>query len=205
MAQDVTRAGGRALVLRADVTQERDMEQAVKASVEHFGRLDGAFNNAGLLGLAQPLHEMSAEAFDAVLRTNVHGVFFAMKHQIAAMLQSGGGAIVNNASIVAHIGFPGLAHYKRQQACGAGFDQDGRIGIFQSRVRVNAVCPGPIETPMSLAGFGSVDGLNAMMAQTPAGVQASRTMVPTRDVPAVFRSQLHQRAGPDHRRGYTVQ
>lgn len=169
VAQDVTRAGGRALVLRADVTQERDMEQAVKASVEHFGRLDGAFNNAGLLGLAQPLHEMSAEAFDAVLRTNVHGVFFAMKHQIAAMLQSGGGAIVNNASIVAHIGFPGLAHYNASKHAVLGLTKTAGLEYFKAGVRVNAVCPGPIETPMSLAGFGSVDGLNAMMAQTPAG------------------------------------
>lgn len=169
VAHQVTQAGGRALVLRVDVTQERDVEQAVKDAVEYFGRIDGAFNNAGLLGQAQPMHEMSAEAFDAVLRTNVHGVFYAMKHQIAAMLQSGGGAIVNNASIVANIGFPGLAHYNASKHAVLGLTKTAGLEYFKAGIRVNAVCPGPIETPMSLAGFGSVDALNAMMAQTPAG------------------------------------
>lgn len=169
VAHQVTLAGGRALVLRVDVTQERDVEQALKVAVEHFGRIDGAFNNAGLLGQGQSMHEMSAEAFDAVLRTNVHGVFYAMKHQIAAMLQSGGGAIVNNASIVAHIGFPGLAHYNASKHAVLGLTKTAGLEYFKAGIRVNAVCPGPIETPMSLAGFGSVDALNAMMAQTPAG------------------------------------
>lgn len=169
VAQEVIEAGGRALVLRMDVNVERDVAQAVRATVEHFGRLDGAFNNAGVLGQGQPLHEMSSDEFEQVMRTNVMGVFWSMKHQIAAMLPHGAGAIVNNASIVAHIGFPGLAHYNASKHAVLGLTKTAALEYFKAGVRVNAVCPGPIETPMSLVGFGSVDALNAMMAQTPAG------------------------------------
>lgn len=169
VAQDVINAGGRALVLRGDVSVENDLAQAVRATVENFGRLDGAFNNAGLLGEGKPLHEMSTAEFDAVMRTNVMGVFWSMKYQIAAMLQSGGGAIVNNASIVAQIGFPGMASYNASKHAVMGLTQTAALEYFKQGIRVNAVCPGPIETPMSLHGFGSADALHAMMAQTPAG------------------------------------
>lgn len=169
VAQDVIQAGGKALVLRVDVDVERDIEQAVKASVEHFGRLDGAFNNAGTLGQGKPLHEMSSAEFEAVMRTNVMGVFYAMKHQIAAMLQSGGGAIVNNASIVAQVGFPNLSHYTASKHAVMGLTKTAALEYFKQGIRINAVCPGPIETPMSLQGFGSVEALQAMMSQTPAG------------------------------------
>ncbi|MGE5451364.1 MAG: SDR family NAD(P)-dependent oxidoreductase [Acidobacteriota bacterium] len=169
VAQDVIRAGGRALVLRVDVDVERDLEQAVKATVEHFGRLDGAFNNAGVLGQTKPLHEMSSSEFEAVMRTNVMGVFGAMKYQIAAMLPSGGGAIVNNASIVAQVGFPNMAHYNASKHAVMGLTRTAALEYFQRGIRINAVCPGPVETPMALQGFGGVDALQAMMKQTPAG------------------------------------
>ncbi len=171
VAQDVVQAGGQALVLRVDVDVERDIEQAVNAAVEHFGRLDGAFNNAGLLGQGKPLHEVNTAEFDAVMRTNVMGVFWSMKYQIAAMLKSGGGAIVNNASIVAQVGFPNMSPYNTSKHAVMGLTKTAALEYFQQGIRINAVCPGPVETPMSLRGFGGVEGLQAMMKQTPAGRQ----------------------------------
>lgn len=169
VAHDIEVAGGRALVLRMDVDQEDAVRAAVAQAVEHFGRLDGAFNNAGLLGTGQPLHEMSTEAFEAVWRTNVMGVFWSMKHQIAAMLKSGGGAIVNNASIVAQVGFPGMAHYNASKHAVMGLTQTAALECFKQGIRVNAVLPGPVETPMAVQGFGGVENLHTMLNASPAG------------------------------------
>jgi len=169
VAHDIEVAGGRALVLRMDVDQEDAVRAAVAQAVEHFGRLDGAFNNAGLLGTGQPLHEMSTEAFEAVWRTNVMGVFWSMKHQIAAMLKSGGGAIVNNASIVAQVGFPGMAHYNASKHAVMGLTQTAALECFKQGIRVNAVLPGPVETPMAVQGFGGVENLHNMLNASPAG------------------------------------
>lgn len=169
VAHQVTLAGGRALALRMDVTQEQDIQGAVAAAIAHFGRLDGAFNNAGVLGQGKPLFELTTEEFDAVMRTNVMGVFFSLKHQIAAMLKTGGGSIVNNASVVGSIAFPGLAHYTASKHAVLGLTKTAALEVFKQGIRVNAVSPGPIETPMSLAGFGSAEALQAMMAQSPSG------------------------------------
>lgn len=169
VAHEVDAAGGRALVLRMDVDQEDDVRRGVEQAVAHFGRLDGAFNNAGLLGVSQPLHEMGTEAFEAVMRTNVMGVFWSMKHEIAAMLKSGGGAIVNNASIVARVGFPGVAHYNASKHAVMGLTQTGALEYFKRGIRVNAVLPGPVETPMALQGFGGRENLHAMLVNSPAG------------------------------------
>lgn len=169
VAHEVEAAGGRALVLRMDVDQESDVQRAVTQAVAHFGRIDGAFNNAGLLGAGQPFHEISTEAFEAVMRTNVLGVFWSMKHQIVAMLKSGGGAIVNNASIVAQIGFPGIAHYNASKHAVMGLTQTAALEYFKQGIRVNAVLPGPVETPMALQGFGNRDNLQAMMSGSAAG------------------------------------
>jgi NAD(P)-dependent dehydrogenase (short-subunit alcohol dehydrogenase family) len=169
VAHDVERAGGRALVLRMDVDQEADVQRALMQTVSHFGRLDGAFNNAGVLGTGQPLHEMPTEAFEAVMRTNVLGVFWSMKHQIAAMLASGGGAIVNNASIVAQVGFPGVSHYNASKHAVMGLTQTAALEYFKLGIRVNAVLPGPIETPMAVQGFGGLENLQGAMQTSPAG------------------------------------
>ncbi len=169
LANDIIGLGGKALVLKADVNVEADIERAVAATVEHFGRLDGAFNNAGVLGTGAPLHETSTAEFDAVMRTNVLGVFWAMKYEIAAMLKTGGGAIVNNASIVANVGFANLSPYNTSKHAVMGLTRTAALEYFKQGIRVNAVLPGPIVTPMAVTGFGGVDNLNAMMAGSPAG------------------------------------
>lgn len=169
LANDIKGTGGKALVLRADVNIEADIERAVTATVAHFGRLDGAFNNAGVLGASAPLHEMSTADFEAVMRTNVMGVFWAMKYEIAAMLKTGGGAIVNNASIVANVGFANLSPYNTSKHAVMGLTRTAALEYFKLGIRVNAVLPGPVATPMAEGAFGSLDNLSATMATSPAG------------------------------------
>jgi NAD(P)-dependent dehydrogenase (short-subunit alcohol dehydrogenase family) len=169
MAHAVEQAGGKAIALAVDVTQESQIQLAVAKAVLHFGRLDGAFNNAGLLLPGRPLHELDTQTMQASWLTNVTGVSWAMKHEITAMLNTGGGAIVNNASIVAQVGFPQLAHYNASKHAVMGLTQTAALEYFQRGIRVNAVLPGPIETPMALQGFGSAEQLAAVMGTTPAG------------------------------------
>lgn len=169
LARQIRADGGEALVVKADVAVESEVRQAVAAAVAGFGRLDGAFNNAGTLGPAAPLHEISTADFEAVLRTNVLGVFWALKYEIPALLQSGGGAIVNTASVVAEIGFPNLAPYATSKHGVLGLTRSAALEYFKQGVRINAVDPGPIETPMAEQGFGGLDNLREAGKQFPAG------------------------------------
>ena len=124
--------GGQALALPVDVTLEPAVREAVDAAVNRFGRLDGAFNNAGILGAAKPFHELTTGDIESVWRTNVLAVFWCMKYEIAALLTSGG-AIVNNASIAALVAFSHIAPLQRQQARGAGPDPDRCTRILPAR------------------------------------------------------------------------
>lgn len=169
IARQIEAAGGEALALGMDVGVEAEVRAAVDATVAHFGRLDGAFNNAGVLGPAGPLHTLETADFEEVMRTNMYGVFWAMKHEIAAMLKSGGGAIVNNASVVAQVAFPGMTAYTTSKHAVLGLTRSAALDYFRSGIRVNAVCPGPVETPMAEIGFGSLDGLRNASAGFPAG------------------------------------
>jgi NAD(P)-dependent dehydrogenase (short-subunit alcohol dehydrogenase family) len=169
IAHAVEQAGGRAIAMAVDVRQEAQLQAAVAKAVSHFGRLDGAFNNAGLLLPGRPLHELDTQTMHDSWLTNVMGVFWAMKYEITAMLNTGGGAIVNNASVVAQVGFPQIAHYNASKHAVMGLTQTAALEYFQRGIRVNAVLPGPIETPMGVQGFGSSERLQATMAMTPAG------------------------------------
>ncbi len=168
-AAQIVAQGGNAIVVKTDVGRESDLIGAVKSAVSRFGRLDGAFNNAGMLGASAPLHESETADFDAVLRVNVMGVFWSMKYEIEAMLETGGGSIVNNASIVAQIGFPGLSPYNASKHAVMGLTRTAALEYFKQGIRVNSVCPGPIATPMTEAVFGDAEKLNEFMAQSPAG------------------------------------
>lgn len=169
LAAQVQAAGGEALVLPTDVTDEAQVAATVAATVATWGRLDGAFNNAGLLGAVTPLTDTDAGALEQVLRTNVLGVFHALKHEMAAMAKTGGGAIVNTASIVAQVAFPGFGAYTASKHAVIGLTRTAALEGWSQGIRVNAVSPGPIETPMAELGFGSRDNLHAALAGTPAG------------------------------------
>lgn len=169
LAAQIRTQGGQALALPVDVTLQQAVREAVDTAVKRFGRLDGAFNNAGMLGATKPFHELTTEDVESVWQTNVLAVFWCMKYEIAALLASGGGAIVNNASITALVGFPQFAPYNASKHGVLGLTRTAALEYFQQGIRINAVCPGPIETPMAEIGFGGADALRAAVATMPPG------------------------------------
>ncbi len=145
----VKKLGGEGAFIKADVSKESDVEVLVAQTLASYGRLDAAFNNAGVEGeVGKSTHEQSLANYRAVMDTNVLGVLLAMKHEIGAMLKNGGGAIVNNASVGGSIGFPGASVYVASKHAVLGLTRTAALEYAKQGVRVNAVSPGGIETPM---------------------------------------------------------
>jgi len=141
-------AGGEASFLRTDVESEADIKALVDHAVSTYGRLDVAFNNAGIEGLVAPLVEQTDDNFRSVMNINVRGVWLSMKYQIPEMLKSGGGAIVNNSSIAGLIGFGGISIYSASKHAVMGLTKVAALEYSAQGVRVNAVNPGVIDTSM---------------------------------------------------------
>jgi NAD(P)-dependent dehydrogenase (short-subunit alcohol dehydrogenase family) len=146
----VEKTGGKGLFVRTDVAIEKEVEAMVARTVEYFGRLDFAFNNAGVgEGLRAGIANTN-EVFNRVMDTNVRGVFFSLKHEIPAILQSGGGAIVNNASVAGLRAFiTGIPIYTASKFAVVGLTRSVALEFAAKGVRVNAVCPATIETEMT--------------------------------------------------------
>lgn len=142
------RGGGEALFVRADVSNPADMEKLVQKTVEAYGRLDVAVNNAGIAGEQNPVADLSIEGWEQVIRVNLSGVFYGMKYQITAMLKSGGGSIVNISSILGAVGFAGASAYVSAKHGLLGLTQTAAIEYSAQNIRVNAVGPAFIDTPM---------------------------------------------------------
>src|SRR3954464_5111516 len=151
----INAAGGQAIAIGGDVTREADVAAMVARTVAAFGRIDCAFNNAGIAPLAvgpagQRSHELSQAAFDRMLAVNLTGVFLCLKHEVAQMLaQGGGGAIVNTASIAGLIGLATSGHYVAAKHGVGGLTKTAAIEYAQDGIRVNCVNPGYITTPMT--------------------------------------------------------
>lgn len=136
------------LIVVADVSQEEQVEQYLAAARERFGSVDVFFNNAGVEGDTGPLIETTAKNVDLILGVNVKGSFFGIKHVMASMIDQGHGAIVNTSSMAGLIGFAGLGVYTASKHAVLGLTRAAAMEAAGSGVRVNAVCPGPVNTRM---------------------------------------------------------
>ena len=145
----IQKAGGQGLFVRADVSVESEIASSVALTLEHFGRLDFAFNNAGVGGEGRGTITAPGDVYDHIMNINVRGVFFSMKHQIPAMLLSGGGAIVNNASILGLRPRAGSPIYSASKAAVIALSKSVALEFAPKGVRVNAVCAAIIETDLT--------------------------------------------------------
>jgi len=149
-------AGGEGLFVKADVSRATDVEAMVQKTVEKFGRLDVAFNNAGVEGSWIPITEQSEEEWDRTIDINLKGVWLCLKHEIRQMLkQGGGGAIVNMASVAGWIGSAGAATYCASKHGVIGLTKAAALETAKNGIRINVVCPAVIETPMGERIFGA--------------------------------------------------
>lgn len=169
-AAAVRAAGGEARFVAADVTREDEVAALVAATAESYGGLHCAHNNAGVNGGFAPIHQLDLEAWERTLRINLTGVFLCLKHEIAWMLAHGGGAIVNTSSGAGFVGTPALAGYCASKHGILGLTKTAAAETARAGIRVNAVCPGSVDTPMLRSHFAVGPGIEkAIRASQPGG------------------------------------
>lgn len=165
----VVSSGGEAVFVEADVSDEAQIANLLEKTIDQFGRLDCAVNNAGIEGKIGPIADQDVASFDRVLSVNLRGVFLSLRAEITAMLKTGGGAIVNLSSVAGLIGFPGLSPYVASKHGVNGLTKNAALEYAKEGIRVNSICPGGIDTRM----------LDSLVEQTSGGsMETSEMMAP---------------------------
>jgi NAD(P)-dependent dehydrogenase (short-subunit alcohol dehydrogenase family) len=165
----IKREGGEAIFVQTDVREAKEVENLVAMAVETYGGLHCAFNNAGILAPTIPLAEVDESTFDNVLAVDLKGVFLSMKYEIRQMLQTGGGAIVNNASIAGMIAEAGISTYAAAKHGVIGLSKAAALDYANKGIRINALAPGLVETAMTKPWFDDPAMRSYFMANSPIG------------------------------------
>lgn len=169
--RQIEAAGGEALFVKADVANETDVINLVAKTVEKFGGLHIAFNNAGVEGHPAPITELKTEDYQHVFDINVKGVLLSLKHEIPALLKSGGGSIINTASVAGLVGMAGASVYVASKHAVIGITRTAALELAKQNIRVNAVSPAAIQTDMldRFTGGAETDMRNYLAGLHPVG------------------------------------
>lgn len=172
-AEQVGKLCRRTLVVRADVSSDQETRRAIEDTVKNLGRLDCAFNNAGIEGKNAKTAELAVEDWDRVIAINLRSIFLSMRYEIPQMLRQGGGSIVNCASVAGLVGFAGLPAYTASKHAVVGLTKTAALEYATQNIRINAVAPGVIDTPM-IERFtgGTPEGRKTMEDMEPIGRMA---------------------------------
>ncbi len=169
VAVEITAAGGVALAVALDVSDDASVEAAVRSAEDRFGSLDLAFNNAGTQGPSAPLHEQDPAEVARILDVNLLGVFRCLRHEVPAMLRAGGGVVLNTASVGGTVAAPGIGPYCASKHAVVGLSRSAAADYARQGIRVNVLAPGSVRTDILSGWLDDPAALEQMAEMTPQG------------------------------------